>query len=162
MSVLPRNVETHFTRRRSQLLLWCPKLKRLNAQYLIVSYDNLTNLVAGCPNLEELILGWNPRISENHMGIFFAEAKRLKQFSGRHQTSMTGKFLLKLAPGILESLHIEYFLAPYTRDSYIPRTVSHEIFLQRIQQGIHAEPREHYAPPESALTFNSRGSRSAD
>ena len=113
------------------LLLWCPKLKRLNAQYLIVSYDNLTNLVAGCPNLEELILGWNPRISENHMGKFFAEAKRVKQFSGRHQTSMTGKFLLKLAPGILESLHIEEcisllltpeiatFLAPsLTRFSY--------------------------------------------
>ena len=95
------------TRAIPQLSLWCPKLKRLDAQYLMVSNGNLTNLVAGCPKLEELLLCWNPLISEDQLGEFFSGAKCLKRFSVKYETSMTGKCLLKLAPGILESLQIE-------------------------------------------------------
>ena len=85
---------------------WCPKLKRLDAQYMMVTSQNLRNLVKGCPYLEELILGENPRISEDELGKFFSAAKRLKRFSVTYQMSITGKCLLKLTPGILESLYI--------------------------------------------------------
>ena len=129
------------------LTQWCPKLKRLDAQYLMVSNRSLTNLVKGCQILEELILGGISRISENHLGEFLSGAKRLKRFSVIDQICMSGKCLLKLTPGILESLHIEgcrffhltpeiaAFLAPsLTRFSFIGNSWNYTQNLENITQ----------------------------
>ena len=73
------------------LSLCCPKLKRLDAEYMMVSNSNWINLVKGCPNLEELILAdtslW--KINEDQLGEFFSGAKCLKRFCVKDEGSMT-------------------------------------------------------------------------